>query len=83
MAVVPDDDHGCISEDEDPQPIRSITPPTPLSPSYPQTEVILMCMEHFWMIRYMNMSYSAVSAHFTSIISIKQIISIMSIISSN
>jgi hypothetical protein len=43
MAVVPDDDHGCISEDEDPQPIRSITPPTPLSPSYPQTEVILMC----------------------------------------
>ncbi len=29
-----------------------------ISPSYPQTEVILMCTEHFWMIRYMNMSYS-------------------------
>jgi hypothetical protein len=28
-AVVPDDDHGRISEEEDPQPIRSITPPTP------------------------------------------------------
>ena len=29
-----------------------------ISPSYPQTEVILMCMEHCWMIRYMNTSYS-------------------------
>jgi hypothetical protein len=29
-----------------------------ISPSYLQTEVILMCTEHFWMIRYMNMSYS-------------------------
>ena len=36
--------------------------------------------EHCWMIRYMNMSYTAVSAHYTSIISIKLIISIMSII---
>ena len=27
-AVVPDDDHGRISEEEDPQPIRSNTPPT-------------------------------------------------------
>ena len=51
-----------------------------ISPSYPQTEVILMCTEHCWMIRYMNMSYSAVSAHYTSIISIIIIISIMSII---
>jgi hypothetical protein len=31
---------------------------TSISPSYPQTEVILMCMEHCWMIRYMNTSYS-------------------------
>ena len=30
-----------------------------ISPSYPQTEVILMCKEPFWMIRYMNMSCSA------------------------
>ena len=27
-------------------------------PSYQQTEVILMCTEHFWMIRYINMTYS-------------------------
>ncbi len=31
-----------------------------ISPSYPQTEVILMCTEHFWMIRYINISYSEV-----------------------
>ncbi len=29
-----------------------------ISHSYPQTEVISMCTEHYWMIRYMNMSYS-------------------------
>ncbi len=29
-----------------------------ISPSYPQTDVILMCTEHFWMIRFMNLSYS-------------------------
>jgi len=36
----------------------------------------LVCTEHCWMIRYMNMSYSAlaVSAYYTSIISIKLII---------
>jgi hypothetical protein len=27
-------------------------------PSYPHIEVILMCTEHFWMIRYINMSNS-------------------------
>ncbi len=27
-------------------------------PSYPQTEVILMCTEHFWMIRYIHISNS-------------------------
>ena len=96
MAVVPDDDLGRISEDDEQQPPRSQTPPTPpvhdqpspspisplhlfcltslqgfcssftlidlkasISPSYPQTEVILMCTEPFWMIRYMNMSCSA------------------------
>jgi hypothetical protein len=73
LAVVPDDDLGGISQADERQRPRSLTPPTPpvleqsftvidlkasISPSCPQTEVISMYTGHLRMTRYMNMSNS-------------------------
>ncbi len=37
---------------------RSLVHSALISPSYPRTEVILMCTEHLRMTKYVNMSYS-------------------------